>query len=131
METTNREIVDMTGVREARQQRLFYSVFLPLGAIANLLLGLMVLYQMYQLRPAGELAWLQLGTGAVCCMIAGWLAASAWSKSYWSRSMTRQIAVWGRIADAFFAWMEEAQLPTEALLRLKSSLDEVMPAADR
>jgi hypothetical protein len=113
-------------LQETRSQRFFYSVFLPLGAVANLVLGLGVLVQM---KLDGEFGWLELGTGALCCMIAGWLAASAWSKSYWNRSMARQIALWGRIADAFFAWLEDVPLPAESLHRLKSSLDEVVPAA--
>ncbi len=113
-------------LQETRSQRLFYSVFLPLGAVANLVLGLVVLAQ---LGLDGQFGWLQLGTGALCCMIAGWLAASAWSKSYWNRGMARQVAVWRQIADAFFAWLEDAPLPAEALHRLKSSLDEVVPRA--
>jgi hypothetical protein len=44
--------------------------------------------------------------------------------------MARQVAVWRRIADAFFAWLEDAPLPPEALHRLKSSLDEVVPTAE-
>jgi hypothetical protein len=64
-------------------------------------------------------------------MVAGWLAAAAWSKSYWTRTMRRQVAVWRQIADAFFAWLEEAPLPAEDLNRLKSSLDQVMPTSDR
>ena len=112
-------------LKETRSQRFFYSVFLPLGAVANLVLGLIVLAEM---KTDGEFGWLQLGTGALCCMIAGWLAASAWSKSYWNRSMARQVALWRRIADAFFAWLEDVPLPAEALHRLKSSLDEVVPS---
>lgn len=112
--------------RESRSQRMFYLVFLPLGAIVNLVLGLVVLGQM---RLGGEFGWLDLGTGAFCCMIAGWLAASAWNKSYWSRKIARQVAVWRKIADAIFDWLEEAPLPAEALHRLKSSLDEVVPSA--
>ena len=111
-------------VPETRKQRLFYLVFLPLGAAANLVLGLVVLSG---LRPDGEFGWLQLGTGAICCMIAGWLASSIWSKSYWSRSMARQVAVWRTIADAFFGWLEDAPLPADALRSLQSSLDKVVP----
>jgi len=73
--------------------------------------------------------WLELGTGALCCMIAGWLAAAAWSKSYWHRNMARQVALWKRIADTFFAWVEEAPLPADSLNKLKTSLDEVVPAS--
>lgn len=109
-------------------QGLFYSVFLPIGAAANLVLGMVVLRG---LQPDGEVGWLQLGTGALCCMIAGWLAAAAWSRFYWNRSMARQVVVWRRIADAIFGWMEEMPPSAEALYRLKSSLDEVVPTANR
>jgi hypothetical protein len=120
--------VGVRRLHETRFQRFFYSVFLPLGSVANLILGLMVLSQM---RPDGQIAWLELGTGALCCMIAGWLAASAWSKSYWNRTMVQQVALWRRIADAFFAWLEEVPVPADSLHRLKSSLDEVVPATTK
>ncbi|HVS50154.1 MAG TPA: hypothetical protein VHJ99_14800 [Candidatus Dormibacteraeota bacterium] len=102
--------------------RIFYRVFLPLAVVVNLGLGVVVLSN---LRPEGWLGWLEVATGAFCCIVAGWLAASAWSKSYWGSAMTRQITAWRQIADAIFAWLEEAPLPAEALLRLKRSLDEV------
>jgi hypothetical protein len=113
---------------EARGQ-LFYRLFLPLGIVANLGLGIWVLSNV---KPTMVwLDWLMVGTGAFCCMVAGWLAAAAWSKSYWNRTMVRQISVWRRISDTFFAWLEEAPLPPEALHRLKTSLDEAVPQADR
>jgi hypothetical protein len=118
--------VGVPRLQETRSQRFFYSVFLPLGAVANLVLGLIALVQM---KLDSEFGWLALGTGAFCCMIAGWLAASAWSKSYWNRTMVRQISTWRRIADAFFAWLEDVPLPAESLHRLKSSLDEVVPSS--
>lgn len=108
---------------EPTSQRLFYSVFLPAGAIANLTLGLIVLTGM---RDQNDLGWLELGAGAFCCMVAGWLAAVAWSRFYWNRNMQRQVAVWRRIADTIFAWLEDAPLPAEALKNLKSSLDKVV-----
>ena len=111
-------------VPETKGQRLFYGLFLPVGVLANLALGLVLLTG---LRPAAWSDWLMVGTGALCCLIAGWLAAAAWSKFYWYRSMSRQVATWRRIADAFFAWVEEAPVPAEALHNLKSSLEEVVP----
>lgn len=117
-------MTDAPRAAEPGSHRIFYSVFLPMGAAANLVLGLVVLRS---LATEGNFGWLQLGTGALCCMIAGWLAAAAWSRFYWNRSMARQVAVWRRIADAIFAWLEEAPLPVEALHNLKSSLDEVVP----
>ena len=102
--------------------RFFYRVFLPAAVAVNLGLGFAVLSN---LRPDGWLGWMEVGSGAFCCVVAGWLAASAWSKSYWGSAMARQVAVWRQIADAIFAWLEEAPLPAEALQRLKTSLDEV------
>lgn len=106
---------------------MFYRVFLPLGVLANLGLGVFILSG---LRPDGWTGRLEIATGAFCCVVAGWLAAAAWSKSYWNNAMARQVAVWRRIADAFFAWLEEAPLPAEALTRLKRSLDEAVPNTD-
>jgi hypothetical protein len=109
--------------RLARSHRLFYGLFLPAGVVANLVLGLLILTG---LRPESWSGWLQVGCGAFCCLVAGWLAAASFSNSYWSRSMARQVAVWRQIADAFFGWLEDAPLPVEDLRRLKTSLDEVV-----
>src|SRR2546430_14005874 len=106
------------------RRRLFYSGFLPVAVALNLTLGLVILDE---IGPQGWLGGLELSTGAFCCVVAGWLAAAAWSKSYWGAAMARQIATWRQIADAIFAWLEEAPLPAEALQRLKRSLDEVVP----
>lgn len=114
----------MARVVETSSQRVFYTVFLPLGSSANLILGLIVLTN---LRQQTDLGWLELGTGALCCMIAGWLAAVAWSRFYWTRNMARQVAVWRRIVDVFFGWLEEAPLPVDALRNLKSSLEDAAP----
>lgn len=117
-----------TGARGSARpsERVFYDIFLPLGAAANLALGLFVLSG---LRSPNDFGWLELGTGAFCCMVAGWLAAASWSRFYWSRNMARQIAVWGRITDTFFTWLEDAPLPVETVQRLKSTLEEVVPTA--
>jgi hypothetical protein len=112
--------------RESSRQRFYYRVFLPLGVVANLALGLVILTNL--IKSDGSVGWLELVTGALCCTIAGWLAAAVWSKSYWNRSMARQVAVWRKIADAFFAWVEDAPLPEETVYRLKASLDEAVPA---
>jgi hypothetical protein len=103
--------------------RLFFRVFLPVAVLVNLGLGVLILSD---LRPEGWLGRLEMATGAFCCVVAGWLAAAAWSKSYFGRAMVRQIAAWRQIADAIFAWLEEAPLPAEALQRLKRSLDEAV-----
>jgi hypothetical protein len=97
--------------------------------VVNLVLGILILTG---LRPMqGWSDWLQVITGAFCCLVAGWLAAAAWSKAYWSRAMKRQVTVWHKIADTFFVWLEDAPLPAEALTQLKTSLDEAVPVADR
>jgi hypothetical protein len=109
----------------ARGNRFFYSIFLPAGAVVNLVLGLIVLTAMQ--ADIFGLSWLELATGAFCCMVAGWLAAIAWARFYWRRSMARQVARWGSIVDTFFAWMEDAPLPAETVKSLKSSLEDVAP----
>lgn len=109
-------------------ERLFYRVFLPLGVVSNLALGIFILAR---LTPQGWSGWLEVATGAFCCVVAGWLAAAAWSKSYWHRTMTRQVTVWHQIADTFFNWLEDAPLPPEALRGLKSSLDKVVPTREQ
>jgi hypothetical protein len=109
-------------------ETFFYRIFLPIAVTLNLGLGLVILSG---LRPYSWTGWLEIGTGAFCCLVAGWLAAAAWSKSYWGNAMAHQVFVWRRIADAFFAWLEEAPLPAEALHRLQRSLDEVVPHRDR
>jgi hypothetical protein len=115
-------------ISRARWDSLFFRLFLPLGVLANLCLGFFILTG---LKPESWYGWLQVSTGAFCCVVAGWLAAAAWSKAYWSRAMSRQVTVWRRIADTFFAWLEEAPLPAEALTQLKTSLDEAVPQTDR
>jgi hypothetical protein len=112
----------------SRGQRLFYRVFLPLGVVANLGLGVMILTG---LKPDTWSGWLLIGTGAFCCLVAGWLAAAAWSTSYWNRNMAKQVAVWRRIADTFFTWLEDLPLPADSLHRLKSSLEEAVPGPEQ
>jgi hypothetical protein len=99
-----------------------------LGVVVNLALGIWILTG---LKPQSWSDWLQISTGAFCCVVAGWLAAAAWSKAYWARAMKRQVTVWRKIADTFFVWLEEAPLPPEALTQLKTSLDEAVPMGDR
>jgi len=117
------------GLRETRSQRIFYSVFVPLGAVVNIVLGILILSILSWLGPPSlpNFKWMLVVSGAFCCFVGGWLAAAYWSKSYWNRSMARQVAVWRRIADTFFAWLEDAPVPAEALVGLKSSLEDVVP----
>lgn len=120
--------VDRRSRSDGLKDRLFYGVFLPFGMLANLGLGIVILAG---LHPNAWPGWLEVATGAFCCVVAGWLAAAAWSKSYWNNAMARQVVVWRRIADAFFGWLEEAPLPAEALTRLKTSLDEAVPKTNQ
>ena len=102
---------------------LFYRVLLPAGMVTNLALGLLVLIG---LGPTRWTEWLEVFTGAVCCLVAGWLAAAAWSRSYWSHGLARRAETWRSISEAFLGWVEEAQLPPEALAGLKAKLDKAL-----
>lgn len=105
---------------ESRTHRLFNTV-VPIAILADLSLGLFLLLGL------GPLSWqtlLKVGTGALLCAAAGGLAAAALSQFYWSRNMACQIALWRRISDAIFVWLEDVQLPAEALRTLQSALDE-------
>jgi hypothetical protein len=104
-------------------RRLFYSGFLPLAVALNLIFGLVILDDM---GPRGWLGGLELATGAFCCVVAGWLAAAAWSRSYWGSAIAQQIAAWRQMTDAIFGWMEETPPSAEALQKLKGSLDDVL-----
>lgn len=128
MDNAFRTLARKPRISRAGWESMFFRVFLPLGVVLNFALGLLILTG---LKPHSWSDWLQVTTGAFCCLIAGWLAAAAWSKAYWSRAMKRQVTVWSRIADTFFVWLEQAPLPAEALTQLKTSLDEAVPAAVR
>ena len=100
---------------------LFYRLILPALAVLNLTLGLVLLSL---LPPRGLVGWPIALTAAFCCLIAGWLGASAWSKSYWAIVMTRQVVTWRRMVDAIFEWLEDAPVPADSIERLKRSLEE-------
>ena len=106
------------------RRQLFYAIFLPVAVTVNLVLGVIILDE---LRPTGWLGGLEMTTGAFCCAVAGWLAAAAWSRSYWARAISHQVAAWRQVADAIFGWMEESPPPADALLRLQGSLDDLLP----
>jgi hypothetical protein len=100
---------------------LFYRLILPALALLNLGLGLVLLSL---LPPTGQVGWPVALTAAFCCLVAGWLGASAWSKSYWAIVMTRQIVVWRRMVDAIFEWLEDAPVPADSIERLRRRLEE-------
>jgi len=106
-----------------RRGVLFYRVILPGFILANLGLGVLMLTE---LRPTLWTGWMELGTGAFCCVVAGVLIGAGWSKSYWSSAMERQVSAWRRIADAMFRWIEETPVPVDSLKTLKRSLDETI-----
>jgi hypothetical protein len=128
MRNTIRPVGGETLIQGRPSERHFYRIFLPIAVAINLVLGLVILDE---LQPYSWKGWLEIAGGAFCCVVAGWLAAAAWSKSYWGNAMAHQVLIWRRIADAFFSWLEEAPLPAEALHRLQRSLDEVVPRSER
>jgi hypothetical protein len=111
--------------QKARSGALLYPALLQVGVVANLALGLVLLAG---LSPAGWSGWLELVAGALCCLIAGWIAASYWSMSYWNRCMARQVATWRRIADTFCSWVEDVPVPADAVRQLKAALEEAVPS---
>jgi hypothetical protein len=113
------------GIRMDRSRRgiIFYRVVLPGFTLVNLGLGV---FTLTGLHPNGLLGWMMLGTGVLCCGIAGWLAGAGWSKNYWGSAMERQVTAWRRIVDAMFGWIEEAPVPADSLRTLKRSLDETL-----
>ena len=129
MDNAMRSAARRPRISRVRWESIFFRVFLPAGVVVNLALGVLILTGLRPMQSWSD--WLQVITGAFCCLVAGWLAAAAWSKAYWSRAMKRQVTVWHKIADTFFVWLEDAPLPAEALTQLKTSLDEAVPVADR
>lgn len=109
-----------------RKGGLFYRAFVPVAVMLNLGLGLMVLNA---LRPSGWLGDLEVITGAFCCSVAGWLAATAWMKSLWGGAMARQASAWMVMVDAILGWLEDTPLPSSALDRLQVTLDRAMVEA--
>lgn len=111
---------------------LFYRLVLPLLALVNLALGLFLLAALVDpgisffgpSAPPRWQLWVQMCSGAFCCAVAGWLGAAGWSKSYWHRTMERQIVQWRRIVDVICGWLEEAPVPVESLRRLNGSIRE-------
>jgi hypothetical protein len=106
-----------------RRHARFYRVVLPIFVAVNLSLGVLLLAS---LQAGGWLRWMSLGSGVLCCVIAGWLSGVAWSRSYWCSAMERQVARWHRVLDAVFGWIEEAPVPVDALRALERSLDETL-----
>ncbi len=105
------------------EELVFYRALLPVLAACNLALGLMTLGG---LERSGWIGALELGTGAVCCAIGGGLVAAALTKSYWTRAMLRQVAVWRQVSDALIRWLDETRVTDEALARLHESLTDAL-----
>lgn len=102
---------------------LFYRAFVPVAVVLNLGLGLLVLDA---LRPSGWLGDLEVSTGAFCCAVAGWLAATAWMKSVSAGAMARQASAWMVMVDAILTWLEDTPLPSGALQRLQVTIDRAL-----
>jgi hypothetical protein len=105
---------------DRRREIVFYRIVLPTLALANLALAGIIVRDL----PGGWLDWLEVGTAGFCCAVAGWLAASLWSKSYWAQVIAQQVAAWRRMADTILEWIEELPIPSESVARLKRSLEE-------
>ena len=114
-------------MRRSVPKRLFYTVAMPAAFGVNLGLGLWTLSYLTDRQWPD---WLELATGAFCCVVAGIIAASAWSTTYWGQAMSKQVEVWRQMADAIFGWMEDVPLPAESLRKLQRSLDDVVPVRD-
>lgn len=114
-------------MRQSKLRGIFYAVIVPAAFGVNLGLGLWILSY---LDPSDWLGRIEIGTGAFCCVVAGIIAATAWSRTYWGRAMYRQVEVWRQMVDAIFGWIEDVPLPAESLRRLQRSLDDVAPASD-
>ena len=106
---------------DRRRDFLFYRFVVPTLAVANLILAGVVVSN---LQPGGWLDWLEVATAGFCCVVAGWLAASVWSKSYWAQVIARQVATWRRMADTILEWIEELPISSDAVDRLKRSLED-------
>jgi hypothetical protein len=104
-----------------RRDLVYFRFVVPTLALANVVLAGVVVSN---LQPGGWLDWLEVATAGFCCAVAGWLAASVWSKSYWAQVIARQVAAWRRMADTIFVWIEELPVSSDAVDRLKRSLEE-------
>jgi hypothetical protein len=102
-------------------ERYLYQLLIPGLAVVNLSLAAFLLGS---LHPVGQLGWLVVCSGAFCCVVAGWLGGSLWSKSYWAQVMARQIDEWRRMADTIIEWIEDLPVPSEAIDRLRHRLEE-------
>ena len=106
---------------DRRRDIVFYRFVVPTLALANVILAAVVVAD---LQPAGWLDWLEAATAGFCCAVAGWLAASVWSKTYWAQVIARQVATWRRMADTILEWIEELPISPDAVDRLKRSLED-------
>ncbi|MBJ7599597.1 MAG: hypothetical protein DLM67_09750 [Candidatus Nephthysia bennettiae] len=106
-----------------RGGNILYWFILPGLTLGNLGVGLFLLTM---LRPPVWVAGVELGAGALCCCVAGWLGGAAWTKSIWGSAMERQVRTWRRIVDAMFGWIEEAPVPADSIHTLKRSLDKAI-----
>lgn len=109
--------------RSARVDRVFYRAVLPSLIGVNLILGCFLLGL---LRPGTWLQWLELGTGAFCCVLSGWLMGAWWSRHFWRSSIASQLSTWQRVIDELFAWIEELRVEPDDLSRLRRTVDRII-----
>jgi hypothetical protein len=100
---------------------LFYWFVIPILALTNLALAAIVVSN---LHPGGWIGWLEAGTAGFCCGVAGWVAASLWSKKYWAMIMARHVATWRMISDTMLDWIADLPIPSDSVDRLRRSLEE-------
>ena len=106
---------------ERRRDLYLYRLVVPMLGLTNLILaGVLISF----VQPKGWLEWVDVATAGFCCAVGGWLAASLWSKSYWAQVIAKQVAVWRRMADTILEWIEELPISSDAVDRLKRSLEE-------
>lgn len=110
-----------------RREAVFYRLILPGLILANFALGL---YSLTRLSPADWQGWLELSTGALCCVVSGWLLAASWSRSYWRQAMRGQLDRWMRIVDTMFGWLEEQPISVDAMRGLQRSVADVIAEED-
>lgn len=106
---------------DKRRETVFYWVVIPILALANLGLATLVISN---LHPGGWLGWLEAATAGFCCCIAGWLAASLWSKSYWAMIMARHVRTWRLISDTILDWIADLPIPSDSVDKLKRTLED-------
>ncbi|MBO0701777.1 MAG: hypothetical protein J2P38_02515 [Candidatus Dormibacteraeota bacterium] len=114
----------MTQDPQAPDREFAYLVLVPLLAVANLFLGLLVLVLARHAThwKAGVLVL----AGGLLCATGGWLAGVTWLRLLWRSRMQRQLRMWAGVVDAVTGWEEEVGISPESALKLKHRLDRLV-----